>query len=138
MGCCSTPYNVQVSIPPSPPQQNYLVQMSVVAEAEKTCFERTPRKSLVAGVLVGGGALDRCDGHSWSADPTSIRNEGPPPSPVFGVTVMGSHMTILGNEMQENLLDEASNKIPRVSIIPFAVLPAWTEACHLEVQNQQN
>lgn len=51
---------------------------------------------------------------------------------------MGSHMTILGNEMQENLLDEASNKIPRVSIIPFAVLPAWTEACHLEVQNQQN
>lgn len=60
-----------------------------------------------------------CDGHSWSADPTSICNEGPPPSPVFGVTVMGSHMTILGNEMQENLLDEASNKIPRVSYHPL-------------------
>lgn len=53
----------------------------------------------------------------------------PPPSashPFLDPLLSNTRQTVLGNEMQENLLDEAPDKIPLGRYLPLSVLPAWT------------
>lgn len=127
-GCCPTSCNAQGSTQ----NEDDLAQNVTSAEAEKPCFEKTS-----LGKEPGGRS--KC---TWWQVPWQEKRFGqvsqtlrwvaqppPPPSashPFLDPLLSNTRQTVLGNEMQENLLDEAPDKIPLGRYLPLSVLPAWT------------